>query len=298
MTKEEIIEIAKTCKHRTYFRTMHRNACHIATKNGWIDEILNHIPKYNRSTRRKKWSDDELLEVALQYNTIKELAANEPSVRVKICDRGLENSHFAHMKRLGNIANKYVYSIENPEKMEVYVGLTINPKERVSAHRSRNHNLAISFGHRKFNITKISKLMSAEDAQNTEDEWIKEYKSKGWCILNIAKAGALGRATIEIDKEEANRRTLPFKTLTEFAKKEMWTYQKSIENGWINDIGLHLKRRKGYSKESLRMVALNYKTRTEFYLKDRRAHQKAKREGWFDEICAHMPRRALKKFND
>lgn len=294
MTKEEIIEIAKTCKNKTYFRTMYRRAAYIASKNGWYEEVSGHIPR-NQLAERRRWSDQQLLEVALKYKTVKELMANDPTVRIHISKRGLDNTHLAHMTRLGNISNKFVYAIENFCKKEVYVGLSMDPHQRLIEHRKRNAKLIESFGHSSFEISRTSDIMSAKDAQITEGEWINHYQTHGWKALNSAKAGALGANFVNvIDKDEVDRRSLSYSTMRDFQKNESYAYGKAVKYGWIDDIGKHLTRRKTLSKAVCHAEALKWKTRGEFQTKgNRSAYMKALKTGWLDEICAHMKTRRI-----
>ena len=88
--------------------------------------------------------------------------------------------------------------------------------------------------------------------------------------------------------EEAAKYT----TSSEFVRGSRGAYRASLRNGWLDEIGAHLKRERTPSrlitKELCAEEALKYSSRVEFQKQGKKFYIAARRRGWLDAICSHM----------
>lgn len=80
------------------------------------------------------------------------------------------------------------------------------------------------------------------------------------------------------------------KSRSEFWRKYISAYSKSIKNGWLNEICSHMERPSTikYTKEIIIKEALKYKTRYEFKKKNNPIYEAAQRNNFLNESCKHM----------
>jgi len=101
-------------------------------------------------------------------------------------------------------------------------------------------------------------------------------------------------------KEKCLEEALKYKTRTEFKKFSPSPFSKSEKNKWLDEICLHMKKKKkinGYwTKEKCLEEALKYKTKTEYQKNSTSSYISARLNNWLDEICKHMIIIGNKKF--
>ena len=156
------------------------------------------------------------------------------------------------MKGSGRKKSYLIYSYEDKENNAVYVGLTVDLKNRHSKHK----NGSIRGGVRKHDsvakhFQKIGKelpypiilkdgLDKEEDAQYYENRYLARYHELGWTILNIAKTG-IGKSsiggcnrkwTIETLKEEAKK----YSSRWDFGKNNESAYKSALDLGIIDEL--------------------------------------------------------------
>lgn len=94
------------------------------------------------------------------------------------------------------------------------------------------------------------------------------------------------------DKQRCIEEAMKYKTRGEFRKHSGSAYNRSIKEGWIDDICKHMisiKKEKNYwTKNRCQEESLKYKTRSEFNKSSVSAYSKAWECKWLDEICSHM----------
>ena len=182
----------------------------------FIDEKTKNMVKMQRYT------DDELRQEALKYKTKKEFSLGSPQHYNAAKERHYKENPVtgkwrgtrdfydditSHMVPYGNNLSKrmiYVHEFysEKGKRVAAYVGLTHNQEKRYKEHMTGK------FGEKK-QTTPVTRFMienptlkhvykqltdyiDALDAVKEELKWEKLYKSKGWLLLNVAKAGSLG----------------------------------------------------------------------------------------------------------
>ena len=81
LTKEQIIEIAKTCQNKQEFYVKHKKLYDYCTYKGFRKEVMLHIP------HKKKWTKESLIKEAKKYKTIKIVAIIVKIIRTSPASR-------------------------------------------------------------------------------------------------------------------------------------------------------------------------------------------------------------------
>ena len=93
-------------------------------------------------------------------------------------------------------------------------------------------------------------------------------------------------------KERCKNEALKYKYRSEFYKNQSAAYLKSLHNGWLDEICLHMieirKPHNYWTKERCKEEALKYKYKSEFQKKSATAYILCRRNNWLDEFCSHM----------
>ena len=347
-TKEYCQEIALTCKTRKELSDKSRTCYTISHKQGWLEEICAHMPKLVRENANH-WTKENCQKEALKYNTRSLFEKGNLGAYTKARRQNWLDDICQHMdfRQRGAKGKKKVYLLIWTEENMVYIGITNNPKRRITDHlaNSSNHKVRklISSGSNP-SVEIVSDWLNFKDIVQAEQELIAKYKSEGWEVLNLAKGGALGGITIkwtyELCKQQALKYTsrgafeenesgcykaavrlgiyeeicshmnyikLPnhfltkekcseiaklYKSRKEFSDSNGGAYNKSLKNGWLDEVCQHMEVRKKkhghWDKENCKIEAFKYSTRGEFNKYSASCYGAAKKNGWLDEICAHM----------
>ena len=148
-----------------------------------------------------KYTDEELIDEAMKYDTKVEMFRECHHMYVRIKDRGLDDKAFAHMKVLGNRKKRMIYAYEFPDH-SVYVGLTYNYDKRDMEHKSEG-NSAVRRHIVQTGLTPIHKPLTdylpVKEAQKMEGEYVERYRSMGWTVLNVKPTGGVGTVTNKVE---------------------------------------------------------------------------------------------------
>lgn len=183
----------------------------------------------------------------------------------------------------------YVYEFTNNF---AYIGLTNNIKKRHSQHLYKGPvyehikkykltpNLIILTDYIEMNISAIK-----------EDEYIEQYKSNGFNLLNKRKGGNLGGNNIYWTYERCKEELMKYKTRKDAIKHCPRPYVISKNNNWF-ELYEHLeyliKPNNYWTYEKCKSEALKYDTKKEFKNKCSSAYNISFRNKWLDNICQHM----------
>jgi hypothetical protein len=277
--------------NRTNFARFSPSAYHRALKDGFLDQICSHFT--SRWKPYRFWSFKQCQKEALKYKTKVQFKTNNSSAYSLSLKRGWIPRICSHMNAIGNTHKRLVYAYEFPNKV-VYIGLTSNKERRQLQHLQHRKSPVYKYSV-KIKLTPVYKSISksyitANRAQKLEDKTIKEYREKGWRVLNSSKAGALGWSEVKWTFENCQKEALKYKTRSEFIENSPGAYAAARQNNWmqIYDHMVYKKLPKGtWTYESCKQAALQCKTRTEFskiYGAARKAHE----EGFYEEIVSHM----------
>ena len=191
-TVESIHERALKYTNRTEFRLNEQGAYDAACKKfKCLDLVCSHMPKV-----KLKYTIEDCHKEALKYNGRLEFQNKSPNIyRIAWKYKWLDIV-CQHMSTKINQLEfpRIIYSYEFPDN-SVYVGLTKDFKLREKS-RKNNINDAVTKHINKTNlipkILYLTDFIPAKEAQIKEQEFINEYKNKGWNILNRVKGGSIG----------------------------------------------------------------------------------------------------------
>ena len=156
-----------------------------------MDEICKHMKNPNF-----KYTIEDCRKEALKYSSRIEFQNKSPNIyRIAWKYKWLDIV-CQHMSTKINQLEfpRIIYSYEFPDN-SVYVGLTKDFKLREKS-RKNNINDAVTKHINKTNlipkILYLTDFIPAKEAQIKEQEFINDYKNKGWNILNRVKGGSIG----------------------------------------------------------------------------------------------------------
>ena len=89
-----------------------------------------------------------------------------------------------------------------------------------------------------------------------------------------------------LSKDDCLEYALKCKTTREFTTKYISIYNKCIENNWLNEACLHMKRNKYcnyWTKEKCQEIALKYNHRSDFKDNDASVYRTSLHNKWMDE---------------
>lgn len=283
-TYELLKEEALKYNTRSDFSKGSTNAYRVSLNRNILDSICLHM-----NNKYVSWTDDMLKDEALKYNTRIDFIKGSTSAYYLSLNRGILDSICSHMIRLGDIYNRFIYTIEF-ENNSMYIGLTNNLERRNLEHINNSSNKYIKEFINKnilytFNSDNI--LYSTSEAIEIECSLIEKFKNNGYNVLNISKGGGLGKSN-KWSVETLRKEALKYKTIKEFIKSNINAYNSAIRKGILDDICSHMiKLRTKWTNDMLKNEALKYNTRTSFQ-KGSNAYQIAYKMGILDDICTHM----------
>lgn len=155
----------------------------------------------------KKYTEQELIDIARQYEHIKDLRAANKKIAIAIQKYGIADKAYAHMKQLGDDKHKLIYAFEFADH-SVYVGLTYNLALRQHRHLHGTNRYSAVREHIENTglqptLKQLTELLDVEEAARMEGEWVEKYRSEGWTILNKIKTGGVGTVHNRKNDDEA-----------------------------------------------------------------------------------------------
>jgi hypothetical protein len=297
-TQYNKIWFKEACKHealkyntRTMFNQSSMGAYLSAKRNGWLNEICQHM-----TVLRIKWSKELCKNEALKYNSRSEFARKCGGGHAFATKNKFLDEICQHMATIGSLKKRCTYAAEFDDGF-VYIGLTYNFNKRTARHLVDNKSQIykhIQVCSHKPIFKQLTKYINIEKAKQNEQYYVDNYYKNGWQVLNIAKTGAIGGCQVKWTKETCQQEALKYKTKSEFQKKSCGAHTAAYRNDWLNEICLHMtngRKENGYwTKEMCQQEALKYKTRKEFQMKSSTSYRITRESGWLDEICKHMPK--------
>lgn len=299
-------ELAKSCKMKSEMDKKSNAAYRAAVKNNWIKDytwfLSDEEIKHRKRPSTIKWPYEKCKEIALTCNTLKEFREKSSESAYSIARRNGWLDEFDWLERSENpftdkMDNVYAYIFENLNS--VYVGRTIDPKNRDLEHRKSDKSTVFRFASK--NNIEIPKMTILEteltllDGLKQEDYYKNKYKQEGWNILNVAKtgvrSGSLGKLKRKWTKNECYKEAKKYSTLKDFRKKSSTAYNVSLKNGWNKEYTwLTTKTPSGYwNYDHCFEEAKKYKTRRQFWVGNNSAYDSALKHGWLDDYTWFDP---------
>ena len=257
----------------------------------WIPDMFSAI--------KERYCYSKCYEEALKYKTYKEFRNNS-------------NTYYNYCLH-NNFLNKFEWLIDDRinlykdkvdcvycylfEKLNtVYVGRTLMRRlhERDLEHRQSDD---IIFRFSKFHdidipsIIILEKDLTLSEGLSKENEYILQYKSNGYNVLNKAKTG-IGHGSIgsigkgKWNKEKCYNEALKYNTITEYRINGGGAYRVSKNNGWLNDyIWFKEKpKRNYYTYEKCEALSKECVNRSDFSKKYGHAYNVSLRNKWLNNF--------------
>jgi len=235
-TYELLKEEALKYNNKNDFNKNNINAYSVAYRRGILDEICSHM------NCKVKWTYELLKEEALKYNTRSSFREKNYPAYSSSRRRGILDEICSHMDRLGNIYNRFIYTIEF-ENNSVYVGLTCDLDRRKSQHIKKSSNRYVNEfinNNIKFIFKSDNVLYNKYDAIEIECSLIEKYKNDGYTVLNIRKGGGLGGSIIKWSDENIKDEVLKYDTRSSF-RTESTLYHVACKRGILNEIYSYMR---------------------------------------------------------
>jgi len=131
----------------------------------------------------------------------------------------------------------------------------------------------------------------SEFRKNTNGAYNAARKN-GWLDEITSHMVELQKPSMYWTKKKCQEEALKYNTRTDFQNGSSSAYQKSMRNGWLDDICSHMEQLikpiDSWTFDECKKEALKYNTRTDFRIKSHGAFQASIKNGWYKEICSHM----------
>jgi len=232
------LNAALNCRTRAMFQSSYSGAHKAAVTNGWLNRIFmrHHNQGYNvRHKTVAYFTDQELLALTQKYSTIKDFCIQHKShyQHIRKYRRDKANYFFGHMTPLGHKYRRSVYTISVGNA--VYVGLSADPKRRFRQHK-RSMNAVGNIIRLGAKLEIVKSLLSNFEAIELESKLVKEYKEKGFDILNIAKTGSLGAPSTMIPDSDLYEAAKMCETRGEMSRKFQSFYRLATQRKLLDDL--------------------------------------------------------------
>ena len=186
------------------------------------------------------------------------------------------------LKIFGKCESIYCYKFLNIDDLNyVYVGLTINPKERDKEHRNEKKRSSV------LNFSKIHNIeipqmeiletkLTKEEAQIKEKEYCDKFTQDGYILINIAKTGintsSLGSINRKWTYQKCYKEAQKYVYMFDFKKYCASAYNKSLKMGWLKDFNWLNYKTIRWTDEKVEEVAKKYTTLKEFSENEKTAY--------------------------
>ena len=236
----------------------------------FFDDITAHMPR-PRSLR--PYTDQELIDIALQYGTKKDFMQNDNGAFQVALRRGTEfyNSITSHMKKLGSKHKRMVYGYFFPKSNATYIGLTLNIDNRNLSHIQGDKNLTSV---RKYilqtgeipRLVKFTDYIDVDEAALKEIELINKIRDRGYIVLNKVKGGGLG-AGLKYSDDDLKKIASNYNNIKDFYTLNLPAHKAARNRGkeFFKRITDHMVRNQiDWSKELVIDLAKNFDSKSDF----------------------------------
>ena len=298
-TKEECVEESKKYTTRKDFSEHSSGAYTAALKNGWLEEM-----DWLDTSVREPYTRDEVLSIARQYTTKIAFRRAVPNVYNCAQKKGwLEDITWFIVSPKYDRHNYCIYVYTDEEEKVAYVGLTVDKKRRHYNHstgydkggkviKSAVFRYFQSIGKPVPNPRYLEERLTASEAREKEDEWVKKYKEMGYYLLNKGKTGAgvgaLGSASFKWTKPKVFEEARKYQSRSEFASKCVGAYTVACKRGWIEQMPWMKEKwshpSPKWTKDAVFEESKKYSSRREFEDGASSAYSKALQYGWLDDM--------------
>ena len=192
-SEAELREKARPYHSRKEFRSKDRLAYFAAIRHGVLDKICSHMKKSRMINGY--WTKERCHIKALDYITRMEFKHGNLAAYQAAKDNGWLNEVCSHMIPKGNWFKRKVYVFTFSDGY-AYVGLTQDPTHRLYQHTFKEHRSPV-FKHIEetgatYDFKLLTDWIDMDKVGKVEDDYINQYASEGWKMLNSRNGGGLG----------------------------------------------------------------------------------------------------------
>lgn len=288
-TKERCAEEALKYTMRKDFQKGSSGCYTIAHRNGWLDEICDHMMivghRYERYVYEFKDPLRKVVYVGLTYHPERRLSShkyNSEYIKKHFCDGEFMHMHLVTEKLPIEEAARIEDELINKYRNEGYHVINSHRGGGLGAnHKMWTKETCAKEALKYNNRSDFSKNSAGAYTVAWREGWLDEI-----CSHIQDKIVKRGHWT----KENCQIIALKYSNQTEFKKNDSACFSSAQKKGWIKEICAHMNVRpklpNGYwnSKENCRNEAAKYGSRTEFAKGCSPAYDAARRNGWLDEF--------------
>lgn len=294
--------ITHAVKKFSSFKEWHekdRRSYAAAQRRGLLDDkgVTGHL--YKVEGRESKWTKKLIFDDALKYRSRSEWKQRSRQASRMARQLGIFQLAVEHMERVGSKFKRCIYSLEVKDQKIIYYGLTLNFKERISAHlkTKRFQKLIKTYGRKNLLIKQLTDYIPKDDAAELEISLISDARLNGFNVLNKDSGGGLGGSELIWTKEKV------FLSAQNFRHKVRWkeafpsAYSAARKSGYLEEATNHMEilNPKGkWTKELVLEEAKKYKHKSDWQKCSVGSYEAAKNQGLFEEATAHMTRKPIK----
>lgn len=253
---------------------------------------------------KKRYTNEELAAVALQYTVLQEFRKERPREYDAIVSRGIIKELCGHMKRKNSYTDEELAAVaKDYDSLQEF--RTKEP--RVYDAICSRKLLEELCGHMKRSQRKSytdEELIEVAKRYDDLTLFIKEQKRAYIAICHRGKidemCGHMKRDVTERTKEELAAIAKDYDDLKLFRKEQTIAYSAMQRKGLIDKLCGHMKRhtRPDYTDEELIEIANRYDNLTLFKKEQRYPYSAIQRRGKLEEMCGHMKRSIAKDYTD
>src|ERR1035437_97625 len=292
-TKEECIKNALNYTKINDSQKNNDSPYNAARFNGWLKECCAHMTRLTR----KPYTKEECIEAALKYNTRVEWRKNESGATAAAKNNGWYEECTVHMKRLlaekgfwtkekciENAKNYYRPSDWKKNDNKIYAIAKNNGwYEECTAHMIKQ-----KIWTKENCINSAKKYDSLSEWQNNESGAWKSARINGWyeeCTVHMKRPISWN---LKWTEEKCLESSLKYDKFSDWVKYDSTAYVAATKHNWLENVTLHMIKRKNWTKEMCINSAKECETITEWINNDKGAYDAAYRNKWINDCTVHM----------
>lgn len=289
---------AKQCTTASEFGKRFPQAHRVALRNKWTKDYTWFVSGFVLAIQKNsKWTYETCAEESKKYKTRSEFQKGTVGAYQKALRKGWLDD-YVWLNRGLDIYGKpdCVYKYEFNDFNTIYIGRTINKRDRDRAHIFCINNDAVAKFANNNNIPVpemkiLADNLTIEEGQQLEDEWKNYYIKLGYNVLNKGATGKNkgsigsiggGKWNYETCYKEAQK----YKTRKEFQNNNVSAYTRALQYKWLEDYTWFKPAQTGqtrWTRERCYEEAKRYIYTEDFRQLSKVAYNKSRKNGWQDD---------------
>lgn len=245
LSDDELAEIASGYDYKKDFLHGDMAAYNTAKSRGIFEKICAHMSEERKPSGY--WNKERCRQEALKYDSRMGFCKGSPGAYGSAQLNGWLNEICSHMKPQGNWTKRKIYVFTFSDGY-AYVGLTNNIKSRLSQHLSKKKRSPVYKHIQETGASYEFKVLTDEWIDmdvvgRVEDQYIKQYATDGWKMLNTQSGGGLGSTKhTYYTPNRLRREVAKYKYLHDFREKSPRFYNYMLRHDLVDEYCSGLKR--------------------------------------------------------